>query len=87
MILVDPLKDYPHAVIQAGARKHGVSWCHLVSDTSLAELHTFARSIGLRRSWCQGDHYDLTPKLRQRAVQRGAVEVSLRELILRKVPT
>lgn len=85
MILVDPLQDYPHAAIQAGARKHGVSWCHLVSDTGLAELHTFAQRIGLLRRWCQNDHYDLTPKLRQRAVQHGAIEVSVRELVLRRV--
>lgn len=81
MILVDPLQKYPHHMIKAGARKHGVRWCHLVSDSSFEELHTFAEKLGLKRAWFQGDHYDLTPGKRRLAVNYGAIEVRAIELV------
>ncbi len=62
---------------------------HLVSDTSLEELHGFAVHIGLRRSWFQGvrkrhPHYDLTtPRKRSQAMAAGAVVVSSKELVRR----
>ena len=31
-------------------------WCHLVSDTSLEELHAFAEANGIPRRGFQGDH-------------------------------
>lgn len=52
--------------------------------TNLEELHAFAHTLGLRRSWFQGDatfaHYDLTPAKRAGAVARGAVEIEAGEL-------
>ena len=62
---------------------------HLVSDTSLEELHMFAARIGLRRSWFQGlrnkhPHYDLTTdRKKRRAIEEGAVVVSSKELVIR----
>lgn len=61
---------------------------HLVSDTSLEELHAFARRIGLRASWFQHrgriPHYDLTSwRMRRRAMRAGAEKVSARELARR----
>lgn len=51
---------------------------HLTADT-VDELHAFASSIGLRRSWFQSkpgrpdhDHYDLTLSKRRLAIQYGA---------------
>lgn len=45
----------------------GKLWCHLVAD-SLAELHEFAISIGLKRAWFQAKsvypHYDVTVSMR-----------------------
>jgi hypothetical protein len=61
---------------RVGART-GHRWCHLIADAE-DELHRFAASIGLKRAWCQGDHYDLTPGRRARAVKAGAVEVDRR---------
>jgi hypothetical protein len=56
--------------------------CHLTADT-LEELHEFAISIGLSRSWFQDHrrhpHYDLTNGRRLKAVRLGAIEVSSRE--------
>jgi len=79
-ILVDSLTDYDGALVAAPAKKHGRRWCHMVSDRSFEELHEFAQRLGLRRSWFQRDHYDLTPGMRAKAVRFGAEEVTLHEL-------
>ena len=68
-ILVDELREYPHTRLPF---RH---WCHLVSDHSFEELHAFAARIGIPRHRFQGDHYDLPPHLRSRAVALGAEEV------------
>ena len=57
--------------------------CHLVADT-VEELHVFAASIGLRRSWFQGKslpHYDLTKNKRAQAVKTGAIEVGVQRFV------
>lgn len=67
-------KDAAQAA-RVGAR-NGDMWCHLfATDADSEELHAFARKIGLRRSWFQGDHYDLTPGRRRDAVAAGAIQV------------
>ena len=56
--------------------------CHLYADTEL-ELHKFALSIGLKRTWFQKKrnlpHYDLTPNKRKQAVDKGAHELTKEE--------
>jgi hypothetical protein len=57
-------------------------------DTSLEELHRFAESLGLRREWFQEKsipHYDLTGKVYDLALERGAKLVSSREIVRRAV--
>ena len=64
---------------------------HLVSDSSLAELHAFAQRMGLKREWFQDKspgtpgyhpHYDLTTKRAAlRAEANGAQAVSPREVV------
>ncbi len=59
---------------------------HLISDTSLEELHAFAEKIGLKREWLHQTpgrpHYDLvTEDIRQRARDAGAKFVGRRELV------
>jgi len=61
----------------------GDLWAHLVSDTSLDELHDFAQAIGKRRLGFQGDHYDVDAADRDRAVAAGAVTVPGRMLVRR----
>ena len=59
---------------------------HLVSDTSLKELHVFADKIGLLREWLQDHrwpHYDVWGIKRAEAVKAGAVLVDIRELLMR----
>jgi 8-oxo-dGTP pyrophosphatase MutT (NUDIX family) len=58
-------------------------WSHLVSDTSLDELHAFARSLGIPPRGFHGDHYDLPAEHFDDAVAAGAVPVTSRELLVR----
>lgn len=54
-------------------------WSHLMADSD-EELHRFAASIGLRRSWAQypgtwKSHYDVTDSKRAQAIAAGAVQI------------
>lgn len=40
-----------------------------------------ADSIGIKRRWYQGDHYDICLAYRVKAVRLGAVEVDRREVV------
>jgi hypothetical protein len=62
---------------------HGRRWSHLVSDTSLGELHAFARGLGIPDRGFEGDHYDLPEERYADAVHAGAVPVGSRELLRR----
>ena len=64
----------------------GRKWCHLVSDSSLDELHEFAAGLGIPRRGFQGDHYDVPEEHRAEVVAAGAVEVESRELVRRLAP-
>ena len=59
----------------------GRLWAHLVSDTSLDELHAFAARLGIPERAFQGDHYDVTDELRECAIAEGARAVSGRALV------
>lgn len=52
---------------------------HMMADTD-RELHAMADAIGLKRDWFQGDHYDVSKAYRAKAVELGAVEVTMRQL-------
>ena len=56
-------------------------WCHMISDTSVDELKAFADSLGIPERGFQGDHVDLPEHMRQIAIERGAREVSTREIL------
>jgi len=61
---------------------------HLISDTSLDELHAFAKFMGLKRVWFQSNsrhpHYDLTTwRARCRAIIKGAVPTNSRVIVER----
>ena len=61
----------------------GRRWCHLVSDESLDELHTFAAANGIPRRGFQGDHYDVPEEYRDVMIEGGATVVESRELLRR----
>jgi Protein of unknown function (DUF4031) len=73
VVLIDP----------PGWPAHGRLWSHLASDTSLAELHAFARRAGLPERGFEGDHYDVPEERYASLVAAGAVPVPGRELIRR----
>ncbi|TFC15277.1 DUF4031 domain-containing protein [Cryobacterium algoritolerans] len=62
---------------------HGTVWSHLVSDTSLDELHAFAAANEIPRRGFDLDHYDVPARLYDSLVAAGAQPVGNRELVLR----
>lgn len=62
---------------------HGTLWAHLVSDSSLDELHAFAERVGLPARSFDNDHYDVPAARIDELVRQGAVQVSGRELLRR----
>ena len=61
---------------------------HLVSDNNLDELHFFAERSGLKRHWFQDGkvpHYDLKGVMVQRALVKGAVMVTSRDIVERGI--
>jgi hypothetical protein len=62
---------------------HGRIWAHLVSDSSYAELHDFARGAGLPERGFDHDHYDVPGDRYAELVDAGAVPVDSRELVRR----
>lgn len=60
---------------------HGTAWAHVVSDTSLSELHAFARATGIPTRSFDLDHYDVPRERYDELLRAGAVPVSRRELV------
>lgn len=57
--------------------------CHMMADT-MEELHGMADSIGVSREHYQDTkykHYDICKSNRAKAIARGAIEVTSRDLI------
>lgn len=57
--------------------------CHLVAD-SVEELQEFAIRLGMHPSWFQGGsmpHYDLTTRVRKKAVRMGAFEIKKKKFL------
>lgn len=71
MILIDPPL----------VERWGRSWSHLASDTSYAELHDFARRVGLPERGFDRDHYDVPGEFYAEVVAAGALPVSPRDLV------
>ncbi|WP_210506087.1 DUF4031 domain-containing protein [Naasia sp. SYSU D00057] len=64
---------------------HGTVWSHLVSDTSLEELHAFARANDVPRRSFDLDHYDVPEHRVAELVAAGAQPVSGHELVSRLI--
>ena len=76
-VMVDELREYPDVDLPF------TRWCHMAGDAGFEELHAFAARLGIPRHRFQGDHYDLPPHFRERAVAVGAEEVGTKELTRR----
>lgn len=64
---------------------HDTTWAHLVSDSSLAELHDFARGLDLHPRSFDLDHYDVPAHRIAAIVAAGATPVSPKELTRRLI--
>ena len=62
---------------------HHTLWAHIVSDTSLDELHEFAERAGIPRRGFDLDHYDVPARMGQELVDLGAEPVGVREFVER----
>ena len=62
---------------------HGMMWAHIVSDSSLDELHKFADRAGIPRRAFDHDHYDVPESKWLELVDMGAEPVGVRELVER----
>lgn len=60
---------------------HDTHFSHLVSDTSLAELHAFATAAGIPERAFDGDHYDVPERRFEDLVAAGAIPVEARVLV------
>ncbi|MBG6238282.1 hypothetical protein IWX78_001237 [Mycetocola sp. CAN_C7] len=64
---------------------HDTLWSHLVSDTSIDELHEFAAAAGLPPRSFDRDHYDVPAARYDALVAGGAVPVDGHELVRRLI--
>jgi hypothetical protein len=62
---------------------HDTLWSHLVSDSSLDELHEFAARMGIPRRGFDLDHYDVPEQRYAELVAAGAEPVTMRQLVER----
>lgn len=62
---------------------HGTRFAHLVSDTSLNELHAFASAAGLPVGAFDHDHYDVPERRHRDLIEQGATLVPEKELLRR----
>ena len=60
---------------------HGTHFSHLISDSSLAELHAFAQAAGIPERAFDVDHYDVAEARYGALVAAGAVPVEGRVLV------
>ncbi|XAS67085.1 DUF4031 domain-containing protein [Micrococcaceae bacterium Sec5.7] len=60
---------------------HGTHFSHLISDTSLQELHAFAAAAGVPGRAFDGDHYDVPEHRYNGLVSAGAIPVEARILV------
>jgi hypothetical protein len=62
---------------------HDTLWAHLVSDSSLEELHAFAQAAGIPRRGFDHDHYDVPEQRYAELVALGAEPVGVRDMVKR----
>lgn len=58
----------------------GMKMSHMIADSN-KELHDMAKKIGINSKWFQGNHYDVCFQKRKLAIELGAIEVNMKELV------
>lgn len=82
-IYVDEIRDY-------GAKG---KFCHMWTDGDINNLHQFAATLGLKRSWLHKSHgisgefhhYDLVPSKRALALKHGAEYMPLKDWVVKRM--
>jgi len=64
---------------------HDTHFSHLISDSSLEELHSFASAAGIPERAFDGDHYDVPERRFDDLVAAGAIPVEGRTLVRKLV--
>ena len=72
-VYVDDMSNYPMGKFRR------MKMSHMIADTE-EELHAMASLIGVARRWYQGDHYDICLSMKKKALECGAILVSMRQL-------
>ena len=65
--------------------RHGTVFAHLISDTSLDELHAFAHRVGLHPRSFEGDHYDVPQERYALVVSAGATSTTGADVVRRLI--
>jgi hypothetical protein len=71
-----------------GAQFGRMVMCHMMADTT-EELLDMADRIGVNRKWLQSggtwkEHFDICLSKRAQAVRLGAIEMTARELVMKR---
>lgn len=77
-------KDPIYVLVDDAKNSYGrMKMSHMIAETD-EELHDMADKLGLKRKWFQPTpypHYDICQTKRKLAVDLGAIEVTVRELV------
>jgi 8-oxo-dGTP pyrophosphatase MutT (NUDIX family) len=65
--------------------RHGTVFAHLISDTSLDELHAFALRVGLHPRSFEGDHYDVPHERYAMVLAAGATSTTGADVVRRLI--
>lgn len=65
--------------------RHGTVFAHLISDTSLDELHAFAHRVGLHPRSFEGDHYDVPQERYALVLSAGATSTTGADVVRRLI--
>ena len=65
--------------------RHGTVFAHLISDTSLDELHAFAHRVGLHPRSFEGDHYDVPQERYETVLAAGATSTTGADVVRRLI--
>jgi 8-oxo-dGTP pyrophosphatase MutT (NUDIX family) len=63
--------------------RHGTVFAHLISDSSLDELHAFAHRVGLHPRSYHGDHYDVPQERYATVLAAGATSTTGGDVVRR----
>lgn len=76
-VYVDDMYKHAHGKLKQ------MKMSHMIADQD-EELHFMATKIGMKKSWHQGDHYDISLSKRKMAIELGAISVSQKQIAAMK---